>query len=104
MGTTDTTAQIQPQLFTQFLISAAQERGVKVTFATVNGLDWDDGVLKGVRASNAEGDIVLAATDVILAAGPWTGRLAKLLLGDRSGVAKDIYPRFAVPLSAVLTE
>jgi glycine/D-amino acid oxidase-like deaminating enzyme len=33
------------------------------------------------------------ATDVVFAAGPWTGNLAKKLLGERAGAAGDIVPR-----------
>ena len=44
--------------------------------------------------------IEIPVTDIVLAAGPWTARLASKLLGKRAGAALDIEPRFVTPFSA----
>lgn len=69
-----------------------------VHLAAADGLRFaDDGVtLVGVTATeNEDGKpIELPATDVVFAAGPWTGDLAKELLKERAGAAAGIVPRY----------
>jgi glycine/D-amino acid oxidase-like deaminating enzyme len=75
------TAQVHPLLFTNAISELARERGVHIrlnarvtkinlnqTRTLVNGVQYLD------RVSN-ETNTILGVTDVIVAAGPWTGRL-----------------------------
>jgi glycine/D-amino acid oxidase-like deaminating enzyme len=72
LGSTETTAQIQPARFTAALVDAAQARGAALRIGTVEGVVQADGVVRGVRVGGA----ALEADAVVLAMGPWTGRAA----------------------------
>ena len=103
MGTESTTAQVTPAEFTRSMIDLAQDKGAKLTIASAESLAFEaDGVaLKCVRAVDEKGETLeIPATDIVLAAGPWTARLASKLLGTRAGAALDIEPRCAIALSA----
>lgn len=103
MGTESTTAQVTPAEFTRSMIDLAQDKGTNLTIASAESLEFEaDGVtLKCVRAVDEKGETLeIPATDIVLAAGPWTARLASKLLGTRAGAALDIEPRFVVALSA----
>ena len=103
MGTESTTAQVTPAEFTRSMIDLAQEKGVKLTIASAESLEFEaDGVTpKCVRAVDEKGETIeIPATDIVLAAGPWTASLASKLLGKRAGAALDIEPRFVLPRPA----
>ena len=75
----------------------AQERGAKVTIATVDGLEFaEDGKSPStILATNERGESVkIEATDIVFAAGPWTASVAKTLLGKRASAALEIVPRY----------
>ena len=72
LGSTETTAQVHPARFTAALLGAAQARGTALRIGVVEGVVERDGVARGVRV---DGEI-LEADAVVLAMGPWTGRLA----------------------------
>ncbi|KAG9019812.1 hypothetical protein FRB90_005960 [Tulasnella sp. 427] len=92
-GTPDTTAQVTPGNFTNVLANAAKEKGVQISIATVVELnDKGDGTREVVAVDDNGTKITFIATDVIFAAGPWTGQLAKKLLGDKAGPAANIVP------------
>ncbi|KAG9022835.1 hypothetical protein FS837_006124 [Tulasnella sp. UAMH 9824] len=92
-GTTDTTAQVTPGSFTAVIAEAAKEKGVQISIATVTELhDKGNGTREVVAVDDNGGRITFIATDVIFAAGPWTGRLAKQLLGDKAGPAAYVQP------------
>lgn len=96
IGTPSSTAQVNPHLFTKSMVELAEERGIKVTIATVDGLEFaEDGKTpSAVLATNDAGEqIKIPATDVLFAAGPWTASVAKKLLGKKAGAALDIGPR-----------
>jgi len=100
MGTESTTAQVTPAEFTRSMMDLAQERGAKLTITSAESLEFeaDDVTLKCVRAVDEKGETIeIPATDIVLAAGPWTARLASKLLGKRAGAALDIEPRFVTP-------
>lgn len=100
-GTTDTTAQVTPGNFTAVIAEAAKEKGVQISIATVTELHDKGNGTREVVAVDDNGDrITFIATDVVFAAGPWTGRLAKQLLGDKAGPAADVQPR-CVAISAL---
>ena len=102
MGTESTTAQVTPAEFTRSMMDLAQEKGAKLTIASAESLELeaDDVTPKCVRAVDEKGQTIeIPATDIVLAAGPWTARLASKLLGKRAGAALDIEPRFVTPFS-----
>lgn len=103
MGTESTTAQVTPAEFTRSMMDLAQEKGAKLTIASAESLGFQaDGVTpKCVRAVDEKGETIeIPATDIVLAAGPWTARLASKLLGKHAGAAADIEPRFVTPFCA----
>ena len=84
-------AQVQPAIATEALAASARRAGAVVrTGVEVTGPILDaDGALRGVRTS--AGDI--AADDVLIAAGPWSGEVARAL-----GVELPVLPRRGVVL------
>lgn len=78
MGDPTTTAQVHPYLFTTSMADLACEAGAKVILGSVTGIDSSgpDGV-KSVTYSDklTQETHTLPATDVILAAGPWTSHV-----------------------------
>lgn len=75
LGTTETTAQLDPAAFTRSLVDAAIEAGGSRLDATVTAiLRGPNGEVRGVIADGEE----LAADAVVLALGPWTNHLAGL--------------------------
>jgi glycine/D-amino acid oxidase-like deaminating enzyme len=80
MGTTEDTAQVHPYLFTRGMVELAVERGVRVLFGRCEEVVFHqgkDGGVKGVRYTEKEsGEMkMLEATDVVVTAGPWSGRV-----------------------------
>jgi len=71
LGSTETTAQVHPAQFTTALIEAAREHGATLRIGVVADLVQRDGAAAGVRLDGA----TLEADAVVLAMGPWTGRL-----------------------------
>ncbi|KAG8861142.1 hypothetical protein FRB96_003092 [Tulasnella sp. 330] len=93
IGDTTTTGQVTPGAFTQTIAKATEEKGVEISIATVTELhDNPDGTKEVIAVTNDGERISHCATDIVFAAGPWTGRLAKQLLGDKAGVALNIVP------------
>lgn len=78
MGTPSTTAQVHPFQFTTSMADLAVEAGAKVVLGSVTAIDYygQHGV-KGVTYEDKETKHIhtLPATDVILAAGPWTSHV-----------------------------
>lgn len=100
MGTTSSTAQVTPGRFTEAMVELAQEKGVTVTIASVDGLEFsDDGSSPStILATKENGEPVkIQATDVVFAAGPWTASVAKKLLGKNASAALEIVPRYYTP-------
>src|SRR5262249_54749628 len=75
LGSTETTAQVDPFAFTTALIDGARARGAKLHIGRVDDLVERDGAVCGVRV---EGETV-DADAVVVALGPWTGRFARRL-------------------------
>ena len=78
MGTPSTTAQVHPYLFTTSMADLAVSSGAKVILGSVTAIDYTGphGV-KSVTYEDKETKHIhtLPATDVILAAGPWTSHV-----------------------------
>jgi glycine/D-amino acid oxidase-like deaminating enzyme len=73
LGSVETTAQVTPARFTAALLDAAQARGTTLRMAVVEDVARRDGVASGVVTADGE---TLEGDAVVLAMGPWTGRLA----------------------------
>lgn len=83
IGTTDTTAQVHPQLFTRTLLSkAAEDHGVQLVIGEVENVEIQDGRVVSVlvKKGTEEGDspTIIDADAVVLALGPWSGKLGVL--------------------------
>ncbi len=72
LGTTETTAQVHPARFTEALVGAACARGSALRMGVVEDVVRDGGAACGVRVDGE----TIEADAVVLAMGPWTGRLA----------------------------
>jgi glycine/D-amino acid oxidase-like deaminating enzyme len=81
LGSTATTAQVHPARFTAALLGAAQARGTVLRIGVVESVVQRDGVARGVRLDGE----TLEADAVVLAMGPWTGRVAGSGRGDATG-------------------
>lgn len=89
LGNKDSTAQVHPALFTQALMEEAVKLGVKLETGTADTLERHDDGTFTVRADG--GKLAIDCTDVVICAGPWTGRvLAQFGLASSGGRAKSI--------------
>src|SRR5262245_3540634 len=73
LGSQETTAQVTPAPFTAALIDAAQARGARIHTGVVEDVVWRENAASGVVTAGGE---TLEGDAVVLAMGPWTGRLA----------------------------
>ena len=76
LGSTETTAQVTPARFTEALIDGARARGAKLHLGVVDDVARRDGAVAGVVTADGQ---TLDCDAVVLAMGPWTGRLAERL-------------------------
>ncbi|XP_047311702.1 putative oxidoreductase TDA3 [Impatiens glandulifera] len=76
IGSTETTAQVHPQLFARTLISkAVADYGVEIVIGKVENVRVEEGKATAVEM---EGGRKIEADAVVLALGPWTGKLSLL--------------------------
>ncbi|CAK9165426.1 unnamed protein product [Ilex paraguariensis] len=76
IGTTETTAQVHPRLFTKTLLSkAVEDHEVEVVIGKVETVEVESGK---VRAVVLEDGREIQAEAVVLALGPWTSKLSLL--------------------------
>ncbi|WZY96180.1 hypothetical protein YC2023_068509 [Brassica napus] len=76
IGTTQTTAQVHPQLFTRKVLSTAVEKyGVEVVIGKLEEVRVEQGRVDSVVL---EGGRVMEADSVVLAMGPWSGKFEML--------------------------
>ncbi|CAN1132600.1 Putative oxidoreductase C1F5.03c [Linum perenne] len=76
IGTTATTAQVHPQMFTRTLIGEAMEKyGVEVVIGKVETVKVEGGRVESVVL---EGGRVIESEAVVLALGPWCGNFGML--------------------------
>jgi glycine/D-amino acid oxidase-like deaminating enzyme len=73
LGSRETTAQVTPARFTAALIDAARARGARLHVGVVEDVARRDGGATGVVTASGE---TIEGDAVVLAMGPWTGRLA----------------------------
>ena len=88
-----------------FLVDEATRRGAEFIQAAATKLDIENGLVKAVHAKRKDGTtFTIPCTNVVIAAGPWTGPLSKLLLPNAipitSYAGHSIIIRPSVPLSA----
>jgi glycine/D-amino acid oxidase-like deaminating enzyme len=94
IGDETTTGQVHPFQMTNALVDAAKERGLNVMIGEATGILFMEGRRpSGVTISTDGNERNIPATDVVFAAGPWTGMLADKLLGEIAGRATEIVPR-----------
>jgi glycine/D-amino acid oxidase-like deaminating enzyme len=81
LGSTTTTAQVHPGRFTTALLGAAQAHGCALRLGVVEGVVRPGDTAHGVRVDGEtlEGDVV------VLAMGPWTGRVPDRGRGSTAG-------------------
>lgn len=78
IGTTDTTAQVQPELFTKAVLArAVGEYGVEVVKGKVVGVEVEEGGFR-VKGVVVEGGRRVGGDAVVLAIGPWSGKFEML--------------------------
>ncbi|KAK8694829.1 hypothetical protein V6N13_072373 [Hibiscus sabdariffa] len=76
IGTTQTTAQVHPQLFTKTLLNTAVEKyGVELVIGKVDQVRVEEGRVGSVVLEDGR---VIESESVVLALGPWTGKLDML--------------------------
>lgn len=76
IGSTDSTAQVHPQLFTKTLLSKAMEDyGVELVIGKAERVETAEGKTRGVVLEDGR---EIAADAVVLALGPWTKRFSLL--------------------------
>ncbi|KAK0116393.1 hypothetical protein ONS95_013413 [Cadophora gregata] len=78
MGTPSTTAQVHPYQFTTSMASLAVSSGAKIILGSATSIDYagPSGVKSVTYEDKETKDIhTLPATDVVLAAGPWTSQV-----------------------------
>jgi glycine/D-amino acid oxidase-like deaminating enzyme len=82
LGTPATTAQVHPARFTGALVAGAEAHGARLRIGVVERVAHRDGVAHGVTVDGE----TLEADAVVLAMGPWTGRVARGLLPNVHGL------------------
>jgi glycine/D-amino acid oxidase-like deaminating enzyme len=82
LGSTETTAQVHPARFTAALVEAARVLGTALRIGIVDAIAQRDGAARGVKVDGE----TLEADAVVLAMGPWTGRVAGPLLPRIGGL------------------
>ena len=77
MGTPSTTAQVHPYQFTISMANLATEAGVEVILGSVKDIEKNGDGVKSVTYEDkaSKSSLTIQATDVILAAGPWTSTI-----------------------------
>ena len=76
IGTTETTAQVHPARFTEALLDGARSRGATLRVGAVEAVAVRESTARGVIA----GGETIEADAVVLAMGPWTGRVGGVRL------------------------
>lgn len=89
MGDERTTAQVHPRLLTQKLA----EKANNIVHAQAEKIETkpDGGPLAVIARSGNGAAIQVECTDVVVAAGPWAGQLARKLFKDDSSIDASDY-------------
>lgn len=106
LGSTETTAQVHPRLFTEALMDEAQSLGAIVVTGCVEGLDISDTPtrVRGVRVDGA----VMPADAVVIAMGPWSNLASQWLplppVDGLKGFSISLKPETPAPAQALFVE
>ena len=82
IGTTETTAQVHPARFTEALLDGARSHGATLRPGVVEAVAVREGTARGVVVDGE----TLEADAVVLAMGPWTGRVGGVRLPRIQGL------------------
>ena len=109
MGDPSTTAQVHPYQFTTSIAQLAQEKGVKFRLGEVTAINKSpsSAAVESVSFTDKQsgGAETVAATDVVVAAGPWTSRvLPTTPIGALRAHSVTIKPSRPVSPYALFTE
>ncbi|KAI0408433.1 FAD dependent oxidoreductase [Xylaria palmicola] len=102
IGTPDDTAQVHPELFTRSMAQLAEDAGVRiVTGARVTAINRsaDESRVEGVAYEKDDKWDTIPATEIVVAAGPWTRRLLPEI-PVKASRAHSVVIRTPRPLSA----
>lgn len=86
LGTTATTSQVHPEQFTKFILGKFLEMpntSLIIGSATLLSLAADSAP-ESLKITTATGERTIPCSTLVLAAGPWTGRLAEKLLDKKA--------------------
>ena len=77
IGTPNNSAQVHPYLLTTSLAKFAEEKGAKIILGSATSINYkkDETGIESVRYLKDGKSTVLDATDILIAAGPWTPRI-----------------------------
>ncbi|KAK4210078.1 FAD dependent oxidoreductase [Rhypophila decipiens] len=83
VGTPADSAQVHPFLLTNALAELAEQSGVNIILGHAKGINYASSDSSGIRVgsvsytpqSQAENEMPLPASDIVVAAGPWTSKL-----------------------------
>lgn len=92
LGTKTTTAQVHPKLFTQYFFQKFSSSTKAATSLVKGQATGIKGVQDGGKVTSVQVKVQgeseersIPADAVVIAVGPWTGKVAKELLGDKIG-------------------
>ena len=78
LGDSSTTAQVHPQLFTRAMADMAREQGAEIKMGTLTHVDpHGAGYVATVSKADGSKYEIGGVSDIVIAAGPWTGALLK---------------------------
>jgi glycine/D-amino acid oxidase-like deaminating enzyme len=104
LGSTDTTAQVHPRLFTEALMAEAQSLGATLVMGGVEGMDISGDRIRGVRVDGS----VMPADAVVIAMGPWSNAASRWLplppVDGLKGFSVTLAPSVPVPAQALFVE
>ncbi|CAE7918674.1 unnamed protein product [Symbiodinium sp. KB8] len=81
IGNIDTTAQVHPRLFTNFLLKKAKESGARVIFGDIEGISGEDGKFEILYRGSDSSRSTLVGSQVVIAMGPWSPTARKWMEG-----------------------
>jgi glycine/D-amino acid oxidase-like deaminating enzyme len=106
LGSTETTAQVHPRLFTEALMEEAQRLGARVVSGCVEGLDLagNPARVHGVRIDGA----VMPAGAAVIAMGPWSNLASQWLplppVDGLKGFSITLRPKSPAPAQALFVD
>ena len=109
VGDPRNSAQVNPYIFTSTLAKLAKEKGATIVYGSITGLNYKEG-RTGISSvtyidRDSKNSHELAATDVVVAAGPWTSKLFPAVqLGAPRGHSVVVRPSQTLSPHVLFTE